>query len=161
MSWVFPLEILDLIVTTCTTNRPGSKTVASPLDLSKATRGNMRTRWIIMTSQTIRSQTFKVPPSTREEAVHQEWQDLNHILIRLWTSHSIRPQVIYVAGGREESFEGRCFEVLPELTKRGLVGLVDIPSWNSNIRRSLGRAWTFFAGSVTSPVWLDGRRGIE
>ena len=116
------------------------------LDLSKATklkhvkflRTKMRStvRWIVKALQTVESKYLesitvfpfdKSLPETVEEEVYQEWQDLDRLLVRFWTSHSIRPQVAYVAGRRgTKDLEDDAPKLLPELTMRGLVDLVEI-----------------------------------
>jgi hypothetical protein len=59
-----------------------------------------------------------------EEAVLREWQDLDRTLVQFWTSHSIRPK-IYVASGRKGDLRGFAQSLLPELTRRGVVDLVE------------------------------------
>ena len=60
-----------------------------------------------------------------EDTVRQEWQDLDHLLVEFWTSRSIRPKFRYDAGRGENGFRGLAPSLLPELTRRGLVDLVE------------------------------------
>jgi len=62
------------------------------------------------------------PTALTGTEVRQEWQNLDHLLVRFWTSHSIRPRILY-KGGRET--RDHASSMLPELTRRGLVDLVD------------------------------------
>ena len=115
------------------------------LDLSKATKLKhvkflrQRTRstvqWITTTLQTVESKNLesitifpfdKSLPETVEEQAYQEWQDLDRLLVQFWASHSIRPQLAYVAGRRgTKDLGGDAPKLLPELTRRGLVDLVE------------------------------------
>lgn len=94
-----------------------------PLDLSKASKlkdaefrlAGPHIRWIVMTLETAKTAREKTLEQITirtvanfhdliEETVHQEWQDLDHLLVELWTSHSIRPKVtpvIYTGVERE------------------------------------------------------------
>ena len=116
------------------------------LDLSKTTKlkhvkflhtsVKSTVRWITTTLRTVESKTLQsitiCPgskiPETVGEAIHQEWKDLDRLLARFWTSHSIRPQVVYVVGKEGKDFRGTAPSLLPELTRRGLVDLVEASS---------------------------------
>ena len=109
-----------------------------PLDLYKATelkdlalrcrRPNVQ--WITTALQTVQSENLQritihpchaTSASRIKEAVHREWQDLDHLLVQFWTSRSICPKIMYVTGsglGRYAS------SLLPDLTRREAVGLV-------------------------------------
>lgn len=69
---------------------------------------------------TIRLETADEPEETDDE----DWQDLDRLLVQFWTSYSIRPQLGYApdSKGRERV---RLPDLLPELTKRELVDLVE------------------------------------
>ena len=114
------------------------------LDLSKATKLKhvkfLRTRlisaihWITTTLRTVESKSLqsiaifpsnKKHPETVEEEAYQEWQDLDRLLVQFWTSHSIRPQVMYVAERGRKDLRDDVPNLLPELTRRGLVDLVE------------------------------------
>ena len=115
-------------------------------DLSKATRlkhvkflrRNMRSgiQWIATTLQTVKSgslQSIAIWPDNNVpevvgEAVYQEWNHLDRLLVQFWTSHSIRPQVAYVSGKGGKDFGCDVPSLLPELTRRGLIDLFEIPS---------------------------------
>ena len=119
-----------------------------PHDLSKATklkrvkfhRTRMRSivQWFTMTLQTIESkdlQTIAIYPDhdgplTVGGAEHQEWNDLDRLLVQFWTTHSIRPRVMYPAEG-EKNIRDCVPRLLPELTRRGLVDLVQIQNGNN------------------------------
>jgi len=87
------------------------------LDLSKATnlthvvfRCGRSTQWVTTTVKTAKSKnlrhiavnSFAINMASIEGAVHREWEDLDHLLDQLWTSHSIRPRVIYRRGTGED-----------------------------------------------------------
>ena len=118
-----------------------------PLDLSKATKlkdvefwlAGPYIRWIVMTLEPPKLQerkTLSRSPSARlptfhdliEETVHQEWQDLDHLLVELWTSHSIFPKVtpvIYTGVERGNRLSELVESLLPELASRGAVNAVE------------------------------------
>ena len=103
------------------------------LDLSKLTRLKViwmrgpNVRWITMALQTAKSTNLQqiaihfpsVLRAEAEERFHQDWQDLDGLLLQFWTSHSIRPRIEHI--GKEAGFALR---LLPELTSRGIVDLV-------------------------------------
>ena len=60
-----------------------------------------------------------------EETVPQEWLDLDRLLVRFWTSHSIRPRLMYGSDEGQKDIENHTRCLLPELTRRGLVDLVE------------------------------------
>ena len=62
-----------------------------------------------------------------EEAARQDWRDLDLLLVRLWTSRSIRPRLMYGpdAGGKEAGDYAP--SLLPELTRRGVIDLAKRP----------------------------------
>ena len=80
--------------------------------MSKATKLNEvvfrfawpRIQWISKTLQTARLDTLRRICTTSytifnpTEDVVREWQELDHLLLRLWTSHSIIPKVPYEEG---------------------------------------------------------------
>ena len=110
------------------------------LDLSKASklkylefqRGELNVRWITTRLRTVKSKSLQCVcinpdvdiPGEIGEGFHQEWQDLDRLLVQFWTTHSIRPRVVYVPTNGEEDMGDRVLGLLPELTKRGLVDLV-------------------------------------
>jgi len=53
------------------------------------------------------------------------WADLDHTLIQLWESNAVTTRVTYATGG--DKTEARKFveQLLPEMTRRGIVELVD------------------------------------
>ena len=51
-----------------------------------------------------------------------EWWDLDRLLAQLWTSRSIRPTILL---SREGGMIGLVPELLPELTREGVVGVFE------------------------------------
>ena len=117
---------------------------ASSLNLSKVAKlkdmmfrwGGTSIRWIITALQTVESEklqriTIHLLTSTLRKLIysadHQEWQDLDHLLVQFWTSHSIRPQVMCDPDGGGKDLRDHVLSLLPELTRRGLVDLVETP----------------------------------
>ena len=109
------------------------------LDLSEATKLKdlefhccRSTQWVTTMVRTAKSgslQKIAVISSAAtairiEEEVYWEWQDLDHLLLQLWTSRSIRPKVVYKRGRREDGTGDVVSRLLPELTKRGVVEVV-------------------------------------
>ena len=112
------------------------------LDLSKAPKLKCITflgrrsniYWVVAALRTVESKnlqqiTIRLHTATLRNSIEetdcQEWQDLDQLLVQFWTSHSIRPQLVYSpnSGGREA--RDRAPRLLPELTRRGLVDLVE------------------------------------
>ena len=58
--------------------------------------------------------------------VRQEWEDLDRLLVQFWTACSIRPKFMYVAEEGEDDLRDLAPSLLPELTRRGAVDLVEI-----------------------------------
>ena len=87
-------------------------------------------RRVTMTLQTAQSInleeiTIRSPRKPILESAYREWQDLDRLLLQFWTSRSIRPRIGYK--DREEGRELRYLVpgMLPELTSRGIVDLVE------------------------------------
>ena len=59
------------------------------------------------------------------ETVRREWQDLDRPLVQLWTSHSVRPRITYEVGRIGNYLGAFLPSLLPVLTRRGLVDLVE------------------------------------
>ena len=111
------------------------------LDLSKATKLKVltflcrrsRIKPIIVALQTVESKnlrqiTIRLYTVTTgepiEETVLQEWLDLDHLLVQFWTSHSIRPRLMYKSDEGWKDMRDQTQSLLPELTRRGLIDLV-------------------------------------
>ena len=91
-------------------------------------------QWITMRLQTLQSESLQRITLRSYRAIfppaYQEWQDLDHLLARLQTSRPIRPKVVYEVDVkevevREEGTMGYVRRFLPELTRRGLVDVVE------------------------------------
>jgi len=61
------------------------------------------------------------------EKVHREWADLDHLLVQFWASRSLRPKVMYGLRNQEEELRDHLAGLLPELTRRGIIDLVQSP----------------------------------
>ena len=104
----------------------------SPLDLSKATKlrdvgfrfGTSSVQWISIMLRSARLDTLRrinivIFPGaffTATEEVDRGWQELDQLLVWLWTSHSVIPKVTY------ERVPGEfTLNLFPELANRGVV----------------------------------------
>ena len=56
------------------------------------------------------------------EITRQEWQDLDHLLVQLWTTRSIRP--VFTFGDRGTDSGALVSLLLPELVSKGVVNVV-------------------------------------
>ena len=89
-------------------------------------------QWIALTLQTVKSKKLQrihvcqatALPEDIGEVICREWQDLDRTLVQFWISHSIRPRVTYVVGKGGKDLRDHVPNLLPELTRRGLVDLV-------------------------------------
>ena len=111
------------------------------LDLSEATKvKNLAFRFrvvktVTMTLQTIGSMNLgriTIHPYTSvcfgpigEHADRQNWRELDTLLVRLRTSRSIRLQFIYGPDEGWKDARDHASSLLPELTKTGIVDLVN------------------------------------
>lgn len=111
------------------------------LDLSKLT--NLKTvafgcngpsvEWITTTLKTAESTNFqKVAIHSLRgfrdligEAVYQEWQDLDRVLLQSWNERPIRLKIRYKVGEGGNDLRALAPRLLPELTSRGVVDLVE------------------------------------
>jgi hypothetical protein len=115
-------------------------TPVTPLDLSKATKlkdllfrcGESNVQQVTMALQTVQSkhlQRITIHPRAASvrlsaEPAPQEWQDLDILLVQFWTSHSIRPKIMYDPGKGVNDIRGLAPSLLPELARRGAIDLV-------------------------------------
>jgi len=96
-------------------------------------------RWVIAALQTVDSKhlhqitihtyaaaLYSATDMHMPIAVYREWQDLDPVLVQFWTSHSIRPRLAY-SGIGARYMRNRVPNLLPELTRRGLIDLVGTP----------------------------------
>ena len=89
-------------------------------------------KWITKTLQTAKSEyleqiTIFVPSSATNPVpatVNSEWEDLDHLLVQLWTSRSVRPRLGYMKKLECDDMEAWVPILLPELTSRGIIEVV-------------------------------------
>jgi hypothetical protein len=114
-----------------------SKPGEPPLDLSKATKlKDLSFRYpasnvqrITMALQSVKSvnlqqitvHPYDISADQIGDTERREWQDLDHLLVQFWTSHSIRPEFACEAGN---GFRDLAPSLLQELMRRGLADLV-------------------------------------
>jgi hypothetical protein len=143
---VFPpaLHVRSLQVLCLTNPLPLRMHAAPPripsLDLSKATKlkavvlqcASPNLQWAATTLQTIESENLQritIDMSKLEnllkETVHQTWLDLDRLLLQFSESHSIRPEIILSRGRGRTDFMNLMPILLPELTRRGIVDVVE------------------------------------
>ena len=117
--------------------------MSGTLDLSKATKlkdlhfwwRGLNVRWIIAALQTIESKKLEritvyplLVKSEIEDVVHRDWEDLDRLLAQFSTPHSIRARVMYKLADEGAVMKDRVPSLLPELSRRGLVDLVEYSS---------------------------------
>jgi hypothetical protein len=112
------------------------------LDLSNATKlEDMKfwwigsnIRWIIATLKTANVRSLRqvtihtvVDVSDPSETVRREWQDLDCLLVELWTTRSVRPKItpVIYAGGWENDPGEFVASLLPALASRGAIDAVE------------------------------------
>jgi len=113
----------------------GSHLTPAPFDLSRATQlKNVEfhwetdyVQWITITLRTVEPGNLQqihitIDPEISlfdllEETINQQWRDLDRLLAQLWTSYSIRPEVMLL--GDEDEFLEVATRVMPELRERG------------------------------------------
>ena len=150
-----PRMVCSFDIYTCTNNSrrfPVELGTAS-IDLSRATRlkgvafrhMSQETNWVTKTLQTITAEHqglqqitvnvpsfltfFNVGSNVRQiigEAITRQWLDLDHLLIQLWESRSIRPRVEFTMGKEKPNLEYCIGCLLPEVTGRGIIDLVSV-----------------------------------
>jgi hypothetical protein len=112
-----------------------------PLDLSKATKLKdlsfrypaSSVRRITMALQSVKSENLRritihpydISANKIGDTERRQWQDLDHLLVQSWTSHSIRPTIVYEARRIMGDLGGITLNLLPELVGRGLIDLYD------------------------------------
>jgi hypothetical protein len=88
-------------------------------------------RWIVATLETAKTDTLQQITlhssiffdNEVSEVIHREWQDMDHLLARLWTSHSIVPEVKSTSRIRNLGFAAPV--LLPKLVNMGVVCKVE------------------------------------
>jgi len=101
--------------------------------------------WVIMAVQTITPKhkdlqriSIKFPHLRRPIATgvnvrqlirketYWQWMDLDRLLVQLWESRIVRPKIVYSAAkGKEEMVCEWIRDLLPEITERGIIDLVE------------------------------------
>ena len=109
----------------------------SQIDLSKVTKLKdlefelfiPNVRWLIATLETARCKNLRritirsyFTFNSVGEARRQEWQELDRLLVQLWTSHSISPQFTFRRARGRFDLGDIVPGLLPELMSRGFVG---------------------------------------
>ena len=135
------------------------------LDLSKLTglkevvlMSGPNVRWITMTLQTAESTNlqriiihFPAPlRASDEELFHREWQDLDYALLQLWTSRSVRPRIEHGGGLSWCELRKLAPRLLPELTSRGVVDLVEYNVYTEGRRRG----WPLHGGGESVDKYM-------
>ena len=91
----------------------------------------LHAEWITKTLNTVKSKnlhslSLKLPRSGIEDPVwevaHQEWLDLDRLLVQFWDSHKLRSKVIYAT---EKDAKDEVAKFFPELTRRGIVDVLN------------------------------------
>ena len=84
-------------------------------------------QWIIATLQTAKTKHLRrvtVFSSIRldkvQEVDRQGWQDLDHLLVQLWSSHSIVPKLKYTKAPERMGVREAAPNLFPELVNRGV-----------------------------------------
>ena len=60
------------------------------------------------------------------EELYGHWMDLDRTLIRLWESHAVHMEILYYSKGKGKRACEFVGDLLPEVTKRGIIKLVDL-----------------------------------
>ena len=121
---------------------PASSTAPLPLDLSGATKleglefecSDPDVPWVITTLETVEAKSLReitihalIHPRDPTETVLRGWRDLDCLLVKLWTSRSVRPRII-PATYTEEGWtcpSELAARLLPELASRGAIDAVE------------------------------------
>ncbi|KAF9644818.1 hypothetical protein BDM02DRAFT_3272164 [Thelephora ganbajun] len=134
------LESLDV------THNMFSYTTLVSIDLSKATKlrdatfrpGSLSVAWITVALQTVSPKhrnlrqiviylrydmTLVTADPNAMQAIGGQWLDLDHLLVQFWESRSIRTKLICETPG--QGMVERIGRLLPEVTKRGTIDLVE------------------------------------
>ena len=90
--------------------------------------------WVIAALRSVESKnlqgiTIRLNTATfrDEETDNREWEDLDQLLVQFWTSHSIRPRLVYSPNSEGRDMREYAPSLLPGLTRGGLVDLVELP----------------------------------
>lgn len=115
--------------------------MSPPFDLSKLTKlkdvelrwNTSGIQWITTSLETAKSPNLRQVTITIssfvafvdpvEEEMCREWQDLDRLLIQLWTLRSISPKIRYEKRDRGNDLGELGPSLLPELTSRGAVSV--------------------------------------
>ena len=107
----------------------------SPLDLSHVAKlkdvefrfAQPSVQWIITTLRTANTKHLRwitihssVGIHRVQEVDRREWQDLDHLLVQLWASHSIIPKIVHIKIPEWLGITAAAPILLSELVSRGL-----------------------------------------
>ena len=114
--------------------------VTPSLVLSKATKlrdimfrcKKSNVQWITASLHTVQSKhiqqvSLELSLDVFWRTSHQEWTDLDSLLVRFWTSHALRLKVMYESRRGWGDQREHVARLLPELMRRGVVDLVEYP----------------------------------
>ena len=131
----------------------------TPIDLPKATKlrnasfvpAFLNVKWITLALQTITPKhrdlrlicihlpSDRVFTGTSLNArqiigggVYSQWLTLDRVLVQLWESRSVRPKITYIPSPEKKEIRELMECLLPEMTKRGIIDLVE---WSSDYSR--------------------------
>ena len=87
---------------------------------------HLSVQWIVATLCTTNTQHLQqvtihsdIGVCRVQEANRREWQDLDHLLVQLWTSHSVIQKIVYTKVPEGMGITEAAQNLLPELMKRG------------------------------------------
>jgi len=109
---------------------PDLSKAAKLKDLMFMSRGS-NIHWIVSALKTLESKGLQqltihlYTPSKTEETDNRDWQYLDRLLVQFWTSHSIRPRLVYMPNIGGWNMRSRVPNLLPGLTERELIDLVE------------------------------------
>ena len=112
----------------------------------RLTTDRLPVTWIITALQTITSKhrdlrqisihvrhaSFPIadPANVRKivgEVSYIQWMDLDRLLVQFWESRTVRPRIVYYAAEGQKEAMWECIgSLLPQITERGIIELVDL-----------------------------------
>ena len=84
----------------------------------------------LQTAESVNLEQITIYPPTAfrrpiKESAYREWQGLDRLLLQFWESRSVRPQIRFRKGNDGFDWKDLIPRLLPELTSRGIVDLVE------------------------------------